>query len=463
VIIIIGAGITGLSAAFELARRDTPFLLLERGSRAGGLLHTEQVEGFTVEAGADSLLAQKPAGIELCEQLGLSGRLMGTSPPRTAYVLKGDRLYPLPRRSVLGLPTALSSLAAYDLLPLMSRARLALEPFVPPGAFAEESVAAFFRRRFGAQTVGLIAAPLLGGIHAGDIEQLSVHSLFPRLVETEQLPGRVLRNLSATTAPGPGGAFRALRGGMSELVSTIETRLPAGSLRLDAAVTSLTRSDSGWRVGVSGESLEAAAVLIACPAHVAAELLAPLDAAAAGIASGVPYVSTASVALGFRRSAIDHPLSGSGFVVARGRSDRRITACTWVSSKWQDRAPEAHALLRTFLGGAHDPAVCDLSDDELIETAVRDLTPVMRLRSAPSMTRVYRWRRAGAQYVVGHRGRMLELRARLDTLPGLFAAGAGFEAIGVPDCIAHGRRAAASAWDYVTMGSDRRRERRDQR
>ena len=201
-IIIIGGGITGLSAAYELAHRHVPFVLVEAGPRAGGLIHTERIDGFTIDAGADSMLVQKPAALTLCEELGLSGRLMPTRTPRTAFVARDGRLYPLPSPSVLGIPTTIPALAKYSLLDWRARARVAVEPLIPARRVADESVASFFRRRFGAATVGLIAEPLLGGIHAGDVEQLSMPSLFPRFTAAEHQRGGVLR---ATVVSGGAG------------------------------------------------------------------------------------------------------------------------------------------------------------------------------------------------------------------------------------------------------------------
>jgi oxygen-dependent protoporphyrinogen oxidase len=157
----------------------------------------------------------------------------------------------------------------------------------------------------------------------------------------------------------------------------------------------------------------------------------------------VPYVSTASVALAWPRTAIAHPLTGTGFVVARRASDVRITACTWVSSKWEHRAPDRFALLRAFIGGAHDPDVVDLEDDELARIARRDLERVLGITAPPVLTRVYRWRRAGAQHNVGQRARMEALERRLAHHPGLFVAGSGFRSVGIPDCIADARAVVA--------------------
>ena len=452
---IVGAGISGLAAAYELSRRGVPFTVLEASHRAGGLIHTERIDGFTIEAGADSMLAQKPAGIALCDDLGLSGQLQHTKPPRTAFVLKGGRLHSLPSPSVLGIPTTLGALASYDLLEWRSRIRVALEPLVPRRTLADESVASFFRRRFGPATVDLVAEPLLGGIHAGDVERLSMRSLFPRLTDAEARPGKVLRNIGGGPAPRD-GAFRALRSGMSGLVDTIVSALPPESITFSAGAASIARSGaSTWRVVTPGRQVDSAVVIIAAPAHAAAALLSGVDQAAAQICETVPYVSTVSVALGWRREDVPHPLDGSGFVVARRHSDLRITACTWVSSKWDHRAPDGYVLVRAFFGGAHDPEAVRLSDEELVALATRDLSRVIGVTAEPALARVHRWHNAGAQHHVGHHARMAGLAARLRAHPGLLVVGSGFDSIGIPDCIANGRRAAIAAAELVTAQGGR--------
>jgi oxygen-dependent protoporphyrinogen oxidase len=449
-VIIVGAGITGLAAAHELSIRGVPFQLLEASDRPGGIIFTDHVGGFTIEAGPDAVLAQKPAALELCDELGLTPRLLTTRRPRTAYVLKRGRLHPLPARSTLGIPTRFWDLATYDLLPVRARVRLALESFIPPKPLEDESVGAFFRRRFGQATVGLVAEPLLGGIHAGDIEALSVRSLFPRFVEAEARRGSVIRSLRRTRrTPAADGLFRSLSGGMGELVSAVVRRLPSGSLRLNAPATALARSGEDWTVTAPGLTSRARAVILAVPSHAAAKLLESVDEPAAALCRAVPYVSTASVALAWPRDAIRHALAGSGFVVARRFNPLRITACTWVSSKWEGRAPAGSALLRVFIGGAHDPAAVDLADREISDIAARELGGVLGIDGPPSLARVYRWRAAGAQHNVGQLARMARLEARLLLHPGLLVAGSGFRSIGIPDCIADGRAAAIAAAKYV--------------
>ncbi len=449
-IIIIGAGITGLAAAYELSARGVPFQVLEASPRAGGLIHTEHVDGFTVEAGPDSILAQKPAAIELCEALGLGPRLISTTPPRTAFVLKKGRLHPLPSPSILGIPTTWRGIAGYDLLSPMARLRLALEPVIPRRPQRkrltqdDESVGAFFRRRFGTAAVDLIAEPLLGGIHAGDIDSLSIASLFPRLLEAEKRRGSVVRAFRHTQRTSD-GLFRSLGSGMGELVTAIERRLPPESIRYESPVRGLVKDDSGWRVSADGVSVPARAVVLACPAHAAAPILAPVDERAAALCAEVPYVSTASIALAWPRQAVRHPLAGSGFVVARAHNALRVTACTWVSSKWSGRTPAGTVLLRAFVGGAHDPGAVDLPDERLVEVASHELAGILEIEGPPILARVYRWRMAGAQHNVGQIARVAEIESRLAQHAGLFIAGSGFRSVGIPDCIADGRAAAAQA------------------
>lgn len=451
-IAIVGGGITGLAAAYELARRGVPFTLFEASARAGGLIHTEHADGFTIEAGPDSILAQKPAAIGLCEELGLRDRLIGTTPPRTAYVLKRGRLHALPSPSVLGIPTTIAGVLRYDLLPWPARIRLALEPFAPARRDrADEGVGPFFTRRFGSATVPLIAEPLLGGIHAGDVQALSVASLFPRFVEAEARRGSVVRAFRDARADGD-GLFRSLDRGMGELVAAIERALPAGSVHCSSPVTAIGRTADGWRIATPDGAGAARAVLVAAPAHAAAQLLRGVDAEAASLCAEVPYVSTVSVALAWPRTAIRHPLSGSGFVVARRYARERITACTWVSSKWAGRAPEGTALLRAFMGGAGDPRAVDLPDAELVATAARDIAGVLGVTGPPILARVYRWRNAGAQHNVGQLARVARIEARLREHPGLYAAGSGFRAVGIPDCVADGRAAASAAAECYHHG-----------
>ena len=196
-------------------------------------------------------------------------------------------------------------------------------------------------------------------------------------------------------------------------------------------------------VRLADGGVAADAVILACPAFVAGDLLRDVDAEAAAALYEVPYASSASVALAWPREAVANPLRGSGFVVARRYNRLRITACTWVSSKWAGRAPSDSVLLRAFLGGSHDPDAVDLTDEEMIRTkVVGDLSPLLGITGLPHMSSIARWRRAGAQHLVGQIDRAAAVDRRLAACGGLFAAGSGFRSVGIPDCIADGRAAA---------------------
>lgn len=439
-LIVVGGGITGLTAAHEARKRGLSVVLLEATSRPGGLIGTERVDGFTIETGPDALLARKAAGLALSRELNLLDHLQTTTPPRNASVLKGHRLYPLPSPSLMGLPIGWRALLRYDLLSPAGRMRLAREPWIPPrNSETDESVAAFFRRRFGPETVEAIAQPLLGGIHAGDVEQLSMKILFPTLLELERKHGHLVKLRSpeeSTRVP----AFVAPREGMRTFVDALAKAL-GDAIETGTPVERIAPSDGAWHVWTrqSPSPRRARAIVLALPAYVTSSLLNPVDPEAARLFAEMPYVSSAGVVLGWPRRDVAHPLTGPGFIVARRSTDVRITACTFVSSKWQRRAPDDSVLLRAFLGSIDDPSAIDLDDDEMLAIVRRDLERVLGITARPSLSRIYRWRRASVQHNVGQLERVAAIDARLAAHPGLFVAGAGFRAVGIPDCIADAR------------------------
>ena len=307
-IAIIGGGISGLAAAFELSERSVPFVLLEASNRLGGLVRTETIHGCTVDGGADSILTTKPAALRLCDELGLTPRLMATTPPRTAFVHAHGQLHALPSPSVFGIPLTRAGIEAFSLLSREARAHLLrmMEGAASGPRPDDESVADFYRREFGPETVATIAQPLLGGIHAGDVEHLSMSAVAPRLRSAAEA-GTLFTAPPATPSSGD-GVFRALRGGMGELVSAIEARLPANAVRLEAPVRECVRDTSEWRLTVGDERLAAQSVIVAAPAHAAATLLERTDENLAALCATVPYVSTASVALGWdARARVPRP------------------------------------------------------------------------------------------------------------------------------------------------------------
>ncbi len=302
-VLIVGGGIAGLATAYELQRRGVGFRLVERADRAGGVILTEQVDGFTFDAGPDALLIQKPAAITLCKELGLGDRLFPTSLPRAAFILRGRTLHPLPESSLLGIPRNVTALAATRLFSLPGKVRMAAELFVPRRRNgSDESIASFIGRRFGSETVTYLAEPLLAGIHAGDVDRLSMRALFPRFLEAERKYGSVLRAFRQIRQPkSSNGAFMSLPGGLQEIVDALVRVLPAGSLSLRLGVRSIARRRAYEVTLESGETRSAAAVVVCTPAFVAADLLQGLDGDLASLCARVPYASSATATFGYRR------------------------------------------------------------------------------------------------------------------------------------------------------------------
>jgi oxygen-dependent protoporphyrinogen oxidase len=451
---VVGAGVSGLAAAYELRKRKRSVIVLERTGRPGGIIQTERVGEFVIDAGPDALLVQKPAAVALCNELGLGDRLFPTKLPRTAFVLRDGQLHPLPAASILGFPTRLKPLVKSGLFSRRAKLRMALEVIIPKRSKRlqknDESIADFVRRRFGPEAVTYIAEPLLAGIHAGDVERLSMRALFPRLVEAETKTGSVIRAFRRERSPlNADGAFRSFPGGVGELVDALMKAVPKESVRLGANVTRVDAGADGFRLHVEGQPpVSARAVILAVPAFVAAELLKPIDAELASASGSIRYLSTATVVFGFPRDGISHDLQGTGFVVPRTEGIS-ITAGAWISSKWPQRAPEGHALVRAFLGGARDPDILAKSDQELIDIALADLTKILGIRKPPILSRVYRWNKSSPQQEIGHSDVMKSIDARLAAHPGLFISAAGFRGVGIPDCIADARAVAGHAAMFV--------------
>lgn len=445
---VVGGGIAGLSAAYELERRGLTVRLFEASDRLGGVIRTVRRDGWVIDAGPDALLVQKPAAVQLCRELGLADRLVSTRLPRTAYVLRDGRLCPLVEGSFLGFPVSIAALARSSLFSWRAKLRMAYEVAVPPTLGGDESIASFIRRRFGQEALDYLGEPLLAGIHAGDADRLSTEALFPRLAEAERRSGSVLRSLRRMKiAPSPAGAFVSLPGGTGELVDTLARALKPGTVRLSSAVTSVRRAGV-FTVDTQDASVRAGGVIVCVPAYAAAGMLRSIDTSLAVICDTVPYASTATVAFGYRREQVRHPLDGSGFVVPRVEASP-LLAATWVSSKWPGRAPNGHVLLRGFLGGGRDPGRLGQSDSDLVRLAHDALAGTLGIEGDPVLTLLSRYPRQSPQYEVGHLARVASIQERLTAVPGLFLAGSGFRAIGIPDCIADGRETAARAATFV--------------
>ncbi len=459
-----GGGIAGLSAAFTLAqssaRQAVSCTLIESSSRLGGKIYTERAEGFIVEGGPDSFLSQKPWGLELCRSLGIEDRLIGTNPERRqTFVYSRGRMHELPEGLAMGVPSKLGPFLQTDLLSWPGKLRMAAEPFIPRRRnTGDEPLGSFFRRRFGTEALERIIEPLMTGIFAGDAERMSIQATFPRFPEMERVSGSVVKAMLGARKRGAGPnprwtPFVTLRGGLTELVDTIASRLGPVRVVTGRPVKNLrVRAGGGYELALDGESLAADALILATPAYDAASLLESVDRPAAELLRGIPYVSTATVSLGYRQAGFGHTLDGYGFVVPRAEG-RPLLASTWTSSKWAHRTPDGSVLIRSYVGGAGREAVLDRPDAALIDLVREELRGLMGITEQPALAKVYRWPSAMPQYLVGHLDRIAGIETALARVPGVFLAGAAYRGIGIPDCIRDGMTAAQRVCAYFDKGT----------
>jgi oxygen-dependent protoporphyrinogen oxidase len=465
-IAIIGGGIAGLAAAYELEKartdgRPVKYTLYEARQRLGGSLASETVNGAVLERGPDSFLTEKPAAAELCREVGLGGELIASNDAaRKTFIVVRNRLIALPDGLMFLIPTKLAPTAMTRLFSLRTKIRMGMELLHPPHAMdADESVAALVERHYGAEAVDRLADPLLSGIYGGDASQLSARTVLPRLVEMEKKYGSLTRGMlaghkkmreamknSKDPKRQPPAIFTALRGGMQQLVDALVARIDPASIRTGAAVKAITRAGDAWRVESNGTAEDYDALIMAASAWSAGAMLAPVDAELAVELSGIPYSSSVTLNLIYDETKIGTLPEGFGFLVPASEG-RSMLACTFVHRKFLGRTPPRKAVFRAFLGGARGEAMLDESDESLVATVRRELSEilgakVLGLAMEPEHVQVSRWRRAMAQYSVGHQERMQRIRARLAALPGLHLAGNAYDGIGVPDCIRLGRQAA---------------------
>ncbi|GIW01023.1 protoporphyrinogen oxidase [Roseiflexus sp.] len=461
-IVVVGGGISGMSAAYELGRatRDgaPPVMvtLIEREARLGGKVVTERNGPFVIEGGPDSFMAQKPWAAELAREIGLGDELMVASPMRrTTWVLIRGRPQPLPEGMLLIVPTRIAPFAFSPLISPLGKLRMALDLFVPARRDdGDETLADFIRRRLGNEALDRLAEPILSGIHSAECERQSILATFPRFRELEKRHGSLIRGmLAARRTASPSSAhqspFMTLRGGMGTLVERLEQRLTARILtnRRVMALTCDTTAARPYRLWLDdGATLDADAVILATPSYAAADLVGASFPALADALRAVRYVSTATVSMVYRRSEVGTPLDGYGLVIPRSEQTW-INACTLSSVKFRHRAPDEYLLLRCFVGGSRRPELLARDDDDLVRLAQSDLRAVLGITAAPLLTRVYRWHNGNPQYDVGHLERIAALEALCPA--GLLLAGAAYRGVGVPDCIKQGREAARRALDVV--------------
>ncbi len=434
--LIIGGGISGLSAAYYLSKAGVHPTLIEKSPQLGGVIQTTRQHGCLIEAGPDSFIAMKPWAMDLIGELGLADQVIGSNDHlRVTYIVKNGRLVPLPDGLMMMVPTKILPLVGTALLSWPTKIRMGLE-FLrrPAGPRPDRSVSEFLVDHYGQESVDYLAEPLLAGVYGGDPAQMSVNSVLARFVEIEAKYGSLTRGVLAQPRPkGSGSLFRTLKCGLGQLVDALR---PSASV-IQGHADSLERTQAGFRARANGGWIEAEHVVLAMPAGNCATLLRPLHAELSDLLGSIPYTSSITLSLGYRKATFDHPLKGFGFLVPK-RERKYLAACTWVGNKFNYRVPDDTVLLRCFMGGHAGME----TDDSLVETARRELRSIMGLQAEPFFHSIARWPDSMAQYTVGHEKRVERIEAILQTLPGLYLAGNAYHGIGIPDCIRMGKDAA---------------------
>ena len=480
-ILVIGGGISGLAAAHKMLehRRDigngVEVTLLEAGPSVGGIVQTDHRDGFLLERGPDSFISEKPQALELAKRLGLESHLIHTNPEhRRSFIVRKGKLLPVPEGFQLLAPSCLIPFLATDIFSWGGKARMAMDLLLPRlhtyGAEQiDESLAQFVRRRLGQEALERMAQAMVGGIYTADPEHLSLRATMPRFLEMERQHRSLIlamrRNArnsansqTAVSKDGTSGAryslFLSFDQGMQLLTDTLTRKISNLSesssmqpcIRVNTRVESLelTRENNAtkWRINTSSrETVYADAVCLALPAYAAATLLRDVDKQLSLELEAIPYASSATINLAYKREDIRHPLNGFGFVVPFIEK-RSILACTFSSVKFAGRAPESYVLLRAFIGGALQPEMFELTDDELMTRVRADLRDLLGIECAPVFAEISKWKNSMPQYHVGHLEKVARIHERLAFLPWLALAGNAYTGPGIPDCVRSGENAA---------------------
>ena len=455
---ILGGGISGVTAAWQLAQReraqgDIDITLFEASSRLGGIVETVLRDGFTVECGPDGWVTEKPWARELARELGIHTKLIPSlDEGRVTHILSHGKLIPIPDAMRMMVPTDLTALEASPLFSEEAKRAYAAEP----GRAAElkasapdfsqgqdESIAQFVERHFGKEVLTKVAAPLLSGVFGGDVAKLSVRAVMPAFVRMEREHGSLILALQSAKTQDKPAIFTSLTSGTAGFIDRMKSELPPGSVRLDTPVTSLTRDADHWLVEANGERLAFDDVILALPAHVARQLLAPLSARLADLL--VMDASSAVIAAFAFTQPFELP-RGFGFLVPAGE-DSALLAATFVDQKFPGRVPEDGRLLRAFFGGDQAPIIAAKSDDEIAALALAELTKILGPLPTPAFNIVRRWPDSLPQYEVGHLDRIAEIDALVRQQPNLWLLGNAYHGVGLPDLIRDARATARQLLD----------------
>ena len=460
--LIVGAGISGLTIAWSLADTGTSLVLAESRDRVGGNITSQQREGFCWEEGPNSFLPTPPL-LELALEVGLGDELCFADPKLPRYIYWQGRLQPVPMSPPAAIASAL--LSPWGKL----RALIGAVGWVAPAQSEDESVAAFFRRHLGREVAERLVAPYVSGVYAGDPQQLSAAAAFSRVTRLETLGGGLLAGalLARRAAPAaapvnpalpkpPRGSLGLCRQGLQQLPEAIAARL-GDRLRYQWTLNHLEPTDQGtyqahFHTPEGEQTVQARSVALCLPAYTIAPLLQTWQPVASQALAAIPYPPVACVVLAYPNQALRQPLQGFGNLIPRGQGCR-VLGTIWSSSLFPDCAPPGWQLFTSFIGGATDPGVAELTPEQLVAAVHQDLqTLILKPEAEPRPLAVRLWPRAIPQYNQGHRQRLATLTAALQQQPGLFLCSNFTDSVALGDCVRRGRTTAQAVQAYLAVG-----------
>jgi oxygen-dependent protoporphyrinogen oxidase len=446
-VVVIGGGLSGLSAARAVkeaaasAQIDVSVTLLEKDGAVGGKIRSAREEGFVCEYGPNGFLDNKPSTMALTAKMGIKDRILRSNDSaRKRYIFTGKRMQQLPEDPMNFLMS--------EVLSIRGKMRLAADFFLPQGEVGkDETVAEFVRRRLGEEALDKLIDPMSAGIYAGDPSVMSIKSCFPKVKAIEDQFGGLLRGMLAMQqmakargqegpqGAGPGGVLWSFATGTGELCELLAKEL-GGSIMTGVSAAALERGERDWKVRTGdGRALDADEVVLAAPAYDGANLLRPHSPEIASIMSNIPYVPMAVLCIGFDKQGFGNPLDGFGFLIPK-KEGRKILGSLWSSSIFKGRAPDGKVLITVMMGGARNPEVTLLDDDALLNLCRCEVKATMGVSSEPCFVKIFRWKKAIPQYLVGHSERVEKIECALGCLPGLHLGGNAYYGIGINDCTA---------------------------
>lgn len=459
-VVIIGGGITGLTCAYRLrqARPDLDITVVEGTAKTGGPIETVvmgETNQYTLEQGPDNFITNKPFVLDLAKSLNLTERIVKIRPEGTgALVLSDGQLQNVPGGFSLLAPSRLLPFATSPILSPLGKLRALLELVIPPRkSDADESLASFVRRRLGPEILAKLAQPMVAGIYVGDAEKLSAQAVAERFVDLEHTSGSIIRGLMKGSDQSSGaryGLFASFDRGMSVLVDALVQNTSNLKLKLNTKVDSIIPSESGYRLKcATGEVLESDYLVLAIPAPNAARLLQTIDSALSSSLGMIKSASSVVVNAIFDRAALSKLKAGQerayGAVIPdceRKKYGLTLIAFSFLSNKYNGRAPQDKVILRSFMGGVGEESLLDFSDEELKQKTLKDLDFLLGIKAPPEIVKISRWPGSMPQYNVGYKKLVAQIEQLAEKHKNLFIAGASYGGVGIPDCVNSGNLCA---------------------